>query len=215
MKHTTNGYALTMTTTLNPISIADVLVNSFEYWVKIADKALFKEFNRYGEARELVSDVWTSFSNKEKAANTVAFAGTVEEAEKILGRQVRLYAKNARYIPGLADLAKARTANKGMDITMCSMGAVEETLTAADELSMSIDVVFAKDYATKWDQMCDDGELTIEQKLDMIRQLAVPFASCTTADERMTLVGVIRDMLDLGPDSPVELQEAMYTLLAQ
>lgn len=211
MMQSTNGYSLTMATAINPISIAKVLERQFEYWVGVADRALFKEFNRYGEARELVSDVWTSFSNKENAANTIAFAPTEEEAEKILGRQVRLYAKNARYIPGLADLAKARRACKDTDVTMCSLAAVEETLAAADELNMSLDIVYAKEYANKWDEMCDDGQYTIEQLCDIIRQLAVPYKTAT-AEERFAIVSTIQKMTDLGPDSAPELKEVMYTL---
>lgn len=210
MNHSTNGYSLAMATPINAVSITDVLLNQFEHWVAVADRALFKEFNRYGDARVLVSDVWTSFSSKESVANTAAFAPTVEEAEKILGRQVRLYAKNARYIPGLADLDKARRANKNLDVTMCSLSAVEETLTAADELDMSLDIVYAKEYATKWDQMCDDGQYTIEQLCDLIRQLAVPYKT-GTKEEKAAIVSTIQQITDLGPDSADELKEVMYT----
>lgn len=210
MNHSTNGYSLTMATPINAVSITEVLLSQFEHWVAVADRALFKEFNRYGDARVLVSDVWTSFSSKESVANTAAFAPTVEEAEKILGRQVRLYAKNARYIPGLADLDKARRANKNLDVTMCSLSAVEETLTAADELDMSLDIVYAKEYATKWDQMCDDGQYTIEQLCDLIRQLAVPYKT-GTKEEKAAIVSTIQQITDLGPDSADELKEVMYT----
>lgn len=209
MQLATNGYALSMATTINPVSIAKVLEENFEYWVRIAESALLKEFSRYGEARELVCDVWTSFSRKENAANTAAFAASVDEAEKILGRQVRMYAKNARYIPGLEDLAKARTANKGQDVTMCRLTAVEDTLTSKDELNMTLDAVFTKNYATEWDKMCDDGQYTIEQLLDLVKQLAIPYKTGTPA-EREAIVSTIQEMTDLGPNCSDELKAVMY-----
>lgn len=210
MQHATNGYALTLNTTVNPISIAKVLEENFEYWTNVARKAIFKEFNREGDAGALAGDVWFVLSSNEKQANTKAFAPTVEEAEKILGRQIRMYAKNTRYVPGITELAKIKTAHKNTDVTICSFSAVADTIEDnLDKLNVSIEAVYVKDFATKWDKMCDDGQLTFKQILNLIKQLAIPFKT-GTAEERLALIQTVQDLTDLGPDSSDELKEALY-----
>lgn len=212
MTHSVNGYALQMNTKTNPISIAKVLQDNLKHWIEVADKALFKEFNRYGEAQDLISDVWMSFSKKERAANIVAFAPSVEEAEKILGRQVRLYAKNSRYIPGLADLAKARSQTGNANVTICGLTSIEPTIAGSNTVEISVDAVYMKKYINEWDAMCDNGQYTIAQLRDLVKQFAVPFTT-GTAEEKAAILSIFKQFTDLSPESSDILKEVMYAVV--
>ena len=70
----------------------------------------------------------------------------------------------------------------------------------------------AKEFATKWDMMCDDGELTIPQKIDAIKRVT-PHYEAATQTGKLQIIEALRATLDLGPDSPAELQDAFKELL--
>lgn len=213
MQHVINGYALTLSSQVKAVSIAKVLEEQLEHWVKVADHAIFKEFSRYGEARELVGDVWLSISTKERNANVEAFADTKEDAERMLGRIVRMYAKNSRYVPGITELAKIKSANKDMDVTVCSFSAIADSLeTSENDIDMSIEAVYMQQFGTKWDMLTSDGQLSLNQTLDLIKQLA-QLLEVATPEERINVITMAQSELELGPDSPQEVKDAFYAMV--
>lgn len=207
-------YALTMSSTVKPVEIVSVLIKQLPHWKSFTERYLRSNFNRFEvSADDLLQDVWISFNTKANQANPKAFAYTEEEAECILASTIMLYAKNAKYIDGLAELSKAKNQTGSEDMVFCGMESVAETLATPEEnATIGIDAVYARQFLTKWDKMCDDGELTSAQKLDIIKQLAPIYASSSTED-RAKLVDTIRQLIDLGPDTPDEYKEALYDLM--
>ena len=213
MQHTINGYALSLNSQIKAVSVAKVLEEQFEYWVRIAEQAIVKEFNRRGEARELIGDVWMSISNKERNANVEAFADTQEEAEKMLGRTVRMYAKNTRYVPGITELAKIKAANKDTDVTICSFSAVADSLEdASEDIDLTIEAIYMQQFGSKWDKLTSNGQLTLNQTLDLISQLA-RLLDVATPEERYNVIEMAKSELELGPESPQEVKDAFYAMV--
>ena len=206
------GYGFSMSVEAKRVSIANVIVENFEYWTKVARNAIFSAFNRYVDGNDLATDVWMSFNEKQLNANQDAFADSKSEAESIIGSTIKLYAMNPRYVPGIRDLNKAKTANKGMDITMCSFEAVDESVSDTDSTALSIDILYARDFVSKWDMMCDKDELKTVEKLDLVRQLSNVYATCKTAEERNAVIQAARTYLDWNVDTPEEYKEAILIL---
>lgn len=210
------GYGLNMSSLIRPIKIADVLTNKYEYWIKIANKAIFKNYSREGNGSDLLVDVWLSFNNKANQANhQKGYASDTEEAEKMIAGAILEYSKNAKYVPCLQDLDKIKTAHKE-DVTVCSLDAILETkeaVTAVTDTYISADIVFAEKFTSEWDKMRNTDELTINQKLQLIKQLATVYDSCVKQDDRNAIILFMQEYLDLGSDSPDELKDALITLI--
>ena len=215
-----NGYALSMSTSINAISIADVLANNLDHWYKTAKGALYSVFNRECDYQGLIHDLYCRQQKKANDGIPSAFAPTEADAEAIIGRLVAKYAQSSKYATGLEDLNAAKDANKGMEVTFCGLESFgekldfEEAVQTTADVDVILDVHFAKDFINKWDAMKDTEELSTDEKLKILSELAVAFSSLTSDAERTAIVNTAKSILDLGEDTPDELKKAMYTLVS-
>lgn len=215
-----NGYALNMSSVINTVCIADVLVDNINHWYKVAKTALYATFSRECDFNSLVHDLYYRLRRAANNAEEKAFAKSYEDAERILGQLVKMYSKSSVYAPGLEDLGAAVAANDGQDITFCGLEAFgetldyEEALQSTSDVEVALDIHFAKDFTKKWDTMKDDEELSTEEKLKLLSELAVVYSSLTSDAERLAIVQTAKYLLDLDENTPDELKKAFYTLAA-
>lgn len=216
-----NGYALNMSSVINTVSIADVLVDNINHWYKVAKASLYATFNRECDYNSLVHDLYYRLQKAAANAETKAFASSYDDAERIIGQLVKMYAKSAVYAPGLEDLGAAVAANNGQDVTFCGLEAFgetldyEEALQTTSDVEVALDFHFAKDFTAKWDAMKDEEELSTEEKLKLISELAVVYSTLTSDAERVAIVQTAKYLLDLDEHTPDELKKAFYTLVSR
>ena len=220
-----NGYALSMETTINNVCIADVLVESLNYWYDVAKKALYKNFNRTCYFEDLITDLYIRLKKAADNAELKAFAYSKTDAKRIIGELVKQYACSKKYVAKLEDFDKATQAT-GQELTFCSLEAFNDSLSETDIEALEndessfvgLDVHFAREdaqkFANAWDSMNDDGEMTVNEKIKLLSEMAVTYKSLTTEAEKSALVNTARYLLNLNEDTPDELKKAFYTLVS-
>lgn len=214
-----NGYALRLNSVIGTVCIADVLVENINHWYQMAKKSLYATFNREGDYDGLVHDLYMRLKKASNNAEEKAFAVSYEEAERIIGQLVKMYAKSSVYATGLEDLESAVKANNGNDVTFCGLSAFGESLeaeagiTTTYDTEIALDIHFAKNFTKKWDEMLDEGELSTEQKIKLLSELAVTYTTLSSDAERQAIVSTAQYLLGLNEDTPDELKEAFHTLI--
>lgn len=211
-------YTLAMNTLTNSVSVTDRIKNNLKHWYEVAAIAIHSFHGQVGEFEDCVHDVWMSFEKKRRIGRTDAYMPNDAEADCVIATTIRSYAKNAKYrTNGLS--TDQRENEKSVVKGFVSFEEVSDCIEdgdihdSFDKAEMRADYVASMRFVKAWDKLNNEGELTCEQKLAYIKEMSKVYVTLNTDAERTALVSTVRDLLDLGPDSPRELYEAFVNII--
>lgn len=197
------------------ISLADELVKQLKHWYSHAKRALAKNFMNYDQVynEDLIHDLYLSLLAKKQHGINSGFASSVEEANCQIASAISGYAKNTKYVAKLEDCAVAK---KGTVFVSLESTDLDDTVAGVtydyESSEMNASVYFSKKFVKEWDSMADEGEMTIEAKLEVVHQLAPVYAEATES-EKPAILKMIKETLELDENTPEEIKVAMLDLL--